>query len=466
VGAPEPTTIRLAGPRLLTGRIIAQDTRQPLSGARVAIVVGVDRNMLNYYTELVNAADGLPTVPSVELIAQADAEGRYRMRLPVATTYQMICYPPNGSAHVGTRSHFTWTDGQTTLERNAILPPGVEVQGMVVEEDGRPIAGASPTNPPRIRTSSQQNRYLSDTARLSGPDGRFRLIVPTRPTILSVIGPTADYQLDNYEYQRCPQCGKDHLRTVEHARIPLDHSTPSWLRSVRVTLRRGQPVEGRAVGPDGEPIRQGIVVCRTIAHPLRQSMPRNLPIRDGVFRLPGCIPGRVYPVLLLDAENGLATTTELRLPYESEPPLIVRLAKCGSAAMRLVDDAGKPLAGERMMLYFWLPDDRSAELDAEDSAPLSTAVESAWIDPRHFLPGPATDQDGRLNLPGIIPGLKYTAQYAAPGKRTANTKPFRLTPGQALQLQELQIRSGADDARQENADPQRQFKVIENPARK
>jgi hypothetical protein len=295
----------------------------------VVVIVGPDRQALDYYTALAAAPEVAAAVPPAEVNGRTDADGRYRLRLPPGAAYHVYVYPPEGAAYLGWHWTLTWAEGETTRERTAALVPGVEVRGQVVEADGRPISGACVSwlrdvsgEPPPVQDPLALQRFpdsqagalvFSDTATLTGADGHFRVVVPAKPIVLHVFGPTADYQLCDYGYQRCSQCGKEHLRFGEHARVSMDPAAEGT-RPVRVTLRRGLTITGRAVGPDGEPIRDGVLVCRNVSQPLRKPAPRTLPIRDGVFELPGCAPGRVYPVLLLDAARGLAAVAEFRVP--------------------------------------------------------------------------------------------------------------------------------------------------------
>jgi hypothetical protein len=481
-GVAEPEPVTLAEPRLLTGRVTAADTGRPLPGARVAVIVGPDRRTFDYYTALAAAPEVAAAAPPAEVNGRTDADGRYRLRLPPGTAYAVYAYPPDDAAYLGWHWTLTWAEGETTRERTAALPPGVEVRGQVVEEDGRPIGGAcvswlrdvsgeppAPAKPPVGNFPSSQADALmfSDTATVTGPDGRFRLVVSSKPVVLRVFGPTADYQLCDYGYERCPQCGKEHLRPGEHARVRMD---PAAARpdSVRVTLRRGLTIAGRAIGPDGEPIREGVVVCRTIAQPLRKPAPRAMPIRDGHFELPGCVPGRVYPVLLLDAARGLAAVAELRAATQSGTPpagegTTVRLARCGTAAVRLVDREGRPLAGRRPGVWFWLADDRPAERDVAGNGPWSNPLDASWVDPRHYLSGPVSDADGMIALPALVPGLQYHATFADLGPRAVYTAPFRVAPGQAVRLPDVVAPPESED--EGHAKPQAE-KGADAPARK
>ena len=40
-------------------------------------------------------------------------------------------------------------------------------------------------------------------------------------------------------------------------------------QAVNLVLRRGATVEGRVVGPDGQPVRDAWIFCRLILHPSR-----------------------------------------------------------------------------------------------------------------------------------------------------------------------------------------------------
>jgi RNA polymerase sigma factor (sigma-70 family) len=476
-GVTDAEAVKLSEPRLLTGRITAADTGRPLANARVAVDVGAERQMLDYYTVLSAAPELAATASPAEVSGVTDADGRYRMRLPPGVDYHVYVYPPDGSTYIGWRWKLGWEEGEAIRERTTSLRPGVEIKGQVVEESGKPIDGACicwmrdepvkapavPTTPSSQSLQASWNEALtfSDSATLSGTDGRFRIVVPNSPVILRVFGPTADYLLCDYEYQRCPQCGKDHLRLGENARVRVDPSVRAS-EPIRATLRRGLTVTGRAIGPDGEPIRDGVLVCRTICQPLRKPAPRLVPIRDGVYQLPGCDRGRVYPVLLFDAVRGLAAVAEFQIPAVQAPgaspgnPSIgrgptIRLTPCGSASVRLVDATGRPLAGRRPQVEFWLADDRPASLDVKGNGPWSNAMDASWVDPRHYLPGPITDADGVLTVPTLIPGLQYHILFNDAGPKGVYAAPFRVAPGQSLRLPDLVARPDGDD--EEHARP-------------
>jgi RNA polymerase sigma factor (sigma-70 family) len=443
----ESMAVTLTGSRLLTGRITSADTGRPLAGARIGVLVGPDQATLDYYTAMAAAPDVSAAAPPAEVEVRTDAEGRYRLRLPPAASYRVYASPPEGTTYLGwSWPTLAWSEGETSRERSAALPPAVEVRGRVVDEDGRPITGAgvlwmhdstpdSPTGSSRANTV--ESLVNSDVASLTGVDGRFRVALPAVPIMLRVFGPGGEYQLDSYEYERCPQCGQNHWRAGENARVRLDLTLPALptiANEVKVTLRRGTTVTGRAVGPDGRPIRDGVLICRNISQPLRRPAPQPLPIRNGVFELPGCVPDRVYPALLLDLDHNLAGLAGVQL---NQPMPTVQLAACGSAAVRLTDAAGRPVVGERAVAWFWLEDDRPAIRRPKDKASWSNPLDASWVDPRHFLPGPVTGVDGVVTVSGMVPGLQYQLKFADRHGQSVVTVPFQVEAGQMTRVPDV-----------------------------
>ena len=141
----------------------------------------------------------------------------------------------------------------------------------------------------------------------------------------------------------------------------------------------------------------------------------------------------------LDAVNGWAAAVDLRAGGESAPE--VKLNRCGSARVRLVDAKGRPLAGRVMQPI--LLTERSF---AADKPPLERAADghfSICFDPRHYPTDldPVSDGDGWLTLPALIPGARYVLEYTAVEGVLRHTPEFRVEPGEQLQLPDLAIRN-------------------------
>jgi RNA polymerase sigma factor (sigma-70 family) len=446
VGAADPLSVTLAEPRLLVARVIAADTRQPLAGARISVCAGILPSRSGRYTALASSPDAAALAPACELTGRADAEGRIRLRLPPGNLHDVHVYPPDGVAYVERPWKLEWTNGELSQERTFALVRGTEVRGEVAEEDGRPIVGACvyfAVRFPRSITSpiGGDTVPFGAMARFTGADGRFRIVVPPLPCHLEVIGPSADYRPQTFEYEACHYCDDGHLaRIMEHAFVALHYTCHDRPEPLRLTLRRGTPVTGRAVGPSGEAIQKGVLVSRSATQPLRSGVPRALSIRDGVFELPGCVPERTYPVLLLDPVRRLGAVTELHVPAAGESPPTVRLAECGTAKVRLVDAVGRPLAGQQALVRALLDYDRpSVEPAAPVTRPRWAPVAASWIDTTNYLSAPMTDADGTAILPALVPGLKYYVEFVIDGRWVSRTNPFPVAPGETVRLPDVVI---------------------------
>jgi hypothetical protein len=396
----------------------------------------------DYFTRL---ADGPATAfagPPVELTGRADDNGWFRLRLPPGRTYWAIAYPPPGAALLRRASELVWADGEAERDLTLRLPPGIPVAGRVAEEDGRPVPGASvyyfghagTAEDPSSETDQVQFR---DTATMTGPDGRFALVVPPGNCRVEAFGPTPDYRPQDDSFLLCPTCGVHHVRSYAHARAALKLDLGEQPEPLAFGIRHGVSVTARVVCPDGEPVAAGVAVTRCVVHPLRRKVPRTLPIRDGVLTLPGCAPDRTYPVLFLDPARQLAAVAELSVRPADEPPPTVRLAPCGTAVVRLTDAVGRPIAGERPLVRFWIGHDRPAdEPEKTDDRLRPLPVYPSWVDPAHYLPGPVTDNDGRVTLPGLVPGLDYEVVFQV-GPRAFRTREFRVAAGEAVRTPDV-----------------------------
>jgi hypothetical protein len=128
----------------------------------------------------------------------------------------------------------------------------------------------------------------------------------------------------------------------------------------------------------------------------------------------------------------------LTVPTADEPPPVVRLAPCGSAKVRLVDAAGKPVAGNRVQVWAWLADDHPAG-PATAAGRGCHAYAASSVDPRSYVPGPATGVDGVVRLPALVPGLQYSVRFADPAGRSIATPPFRVRAGETVRLPDVMV---------------------------
>jgi hypothetical protein len=187
----------------------------------------------------------------------------------------------------------------------------------VVDEDGAPIGGASVqfTCPaqgnPAYRPEVIQGRQRII---LAGKDGRFSLTVPAGPARLLAHGPTHEYRPQAQRYWgllaaelkcwgwREPLPAERRFYT--HAERELRLTPAENPVEVQLRLMRGQTLAGRLVGQNGESVQAAVLLCGEKVSPVRNGAVLPLPVHARHYELPGCVPGRVYPALFLDAVNG------------------------------------------------------------------------------------------------------------------------------------------------------------------
>jgi hypothetical protein len=204
---------------------------------------------------------------------------------------------------------------------------------------------------------------------------------------------------------------------------------------VQLRLVRGQTVAGRVVGPDGEAIKTAVLLCGEKVSPVRNGALQPLPVRGERYELPGCVPGREYPVLFFDAVNSWGAAVDLAVGKDTARE--VRLVPCGSARVRLLDARGRPVAGWAPELF--LLSGRSFSAD-KPSLKHEADLQYGWsYDPRHYSTDPKSDRDGWLVLPALIPGAHYVLQYPDVEGVFRISPEFQVEPGKELQLPDLAI---------------------------
>ena len=116
----------------------------------------------------------------------------------------------------------------------------------------------------------------------------------------------------------------------------------------------------------------------------------------------------------------------------------VKLARCGSARLRLWDSKGRPLVGCGPRLV--LVTERSFEADKPPRERVLDGHYNECCDPRHYSTDPVSDSQGWLTLPALIPGVRYVLEYVDGEGVLRQTRVFRVEPGEQLRLPDLTIR--------------------------
>ncbi len=244
----KPVTLALEPAKIITGRITDADTGKPIPHAQVVILS---------YTET------LATVNDFE----ADAEGRFRANPLSADRYMFRGFAPEGQPYLTSRQVFDWPKGAVEYPIDLALPRGVVIRGKVTEEgSGNPVAGARISFLAR-RTPGEQDQRLEWQHAASAADGSFQLAVLPSPGYLVVLGPSDDYVLREIGTRMVHEGKPGGRRFYAHAFLACDLKPAGESLEVNVVLRPGMTVNGRVVGPDGQPIQDAWMISRVFLTP-------------------------------------------------------------------------------------------------------------------------------------------------------------------------------------------------------
>src|SRR5262249_33581174 len=130
---------------------------------------------------------------------------------------------------------------------------------------------------------------------------------------------------------------------------------------------------------------------------------------DGRAELHGFDPEKTAPVYVLDARRGWGAAVELS-GKQSGDEVAIRLRPCGQARVRFVGPDGKPVAklpvGAYLRLAMTPGVPQGIFVDQGDQLQADTAFLTN-VDPVHYGTDLATDAEGRVALPALVPGVTY-----------------------------------------------------------
>jgi hypothetical protein len=402
---------------VLAGRITYADSKKPVAGGRVLAMT----NGGNFRT-------------------RTDRDGRYQM--PVSDTAYGLVYaaPPGGEPYLVLKNASPWPKGAVRHAVDLALPRGIVVQGEITEVDSnKPVAGANIEFFPQQTDNPGLNRDVASlwqSAVLSGPDGKFRLVVPPGKCRLLVTGPTPDYIYQEAAYSMLAD-GKlifgnyspgpegnaysGGQRVYSHAIVPLKIEPEVQPEPLKVSLRRGVTVVGRLVGADGKPVAQARMLSRQNVSLWDHMVGGPTRVFDGRFELHGCDPEATYRVIFFDAKNQQGAVVEIPGKKSGGEPLTVRLAPCGTAKARLIGPGGEPLRNRWVKLELIVTPGGNEVDPKQMHADAANVSNLDWL---HYGLGPRSDGQGLLTLPALIPGAAY--------RFTASAKEFTIEPGKTV----------------------------------
>jgi protocatechuate 3,4-dioxygenase beta subunit len=315
-GSAKPLVLSLAPPAILEGRTLDGSTLKPVPRVRLEVASGGGR-----------------------FSARSGPDGRYRLR---------GVRPGSATVRAEEPRHVPWTRRSVPIEKGAtrtldvLLTRGAMLAGRVVDEDGRPVAGAG------VSLLSSSESPIDAAVRLrSGVASRLR----TRPD-------------GSFTATRLPP-GENQRLSVQHPEFErgtvggISLVAGGTRSGVVVTIRRGVVLTGRVSDPDGNPIA-GAEVSAGRSFAVRSSSGGSLTrVRaemmeaprtarsgdDGAFELRGLAPGDVAVVV---RAPGRATETvdPVHLVRGARPdPVEIVLGPGATISGRIVRRTGEGASG-------------------------------------------------------------------------------------------------------------------------
>jgi protocatechuate 3,4-dioxygenase beta subunit len=391
--------VALAPPAALEGRVRARGSGAGV-GARIVAVPLVNPSP---------AAMELDAPPEERAVVRADSAGAFRLE---------GLAPGAWALRVSADGHHP-----AVLARVAVPHPGplaVELEilggiaGRVLRPDGRPAAGAE------VRAASRNH----GASVVSDVKGRFTLGVPAgRYAVLAALSGAA-----------------------AAAPSPVDVAAGAVTPGLELALGTAAEVEGAVVDAAGAP-RPGAAV-ELLAHGTGEVIARATAGADGRFRVAGLAPA---PYDLRASAPGATPAFLPGLsPRPGEPfPARVTLAGLGGVAGRVIDPAGRPLAGVHVRLVSrgdglagLAPRElrsgfdgrfRFEGVEAGRAEVVAHEPEAALGAGRAVRVVPGAESAAELVLPGAgwLEGKVSAGGPVAPGATAVVAAPLRAAPGVA-----------------------------------
>jgi hypothetical protein len=313
---------------------------------------------------------------------------------------------PGGFTYLSQEKTVGDTGGLTPLRTDFALVRGTLVEGRLLDQEtGKPVAGTVqywplPGNNHFATTVKDKLGALMRAEHPVGKDGTFKLLVWPGPgvvfgsgdpeTFLTAQPPPADVLRGLGQSIGFVSKEIHALRKVEGQayRIVEPGAKPAALR-FDLELVKARRVTGTITDSDGKPVPGAV---GGVLQPTGRG-PRSPPVRltidgkTGAFTADGVDPRGKHVLVFFDPARKLAAATEVR--GDVREPVTVRLEAWAEVSGRLVDPDGMPVAGATLEAVCEF--DGGGKHSFAGTGPLMKPV--------------TTDEKGRFQLPGAIPGL-------------------------------------------------------------
>lgn len=370
--------------------------------------------------------------------ATTDEQGRFTLNgFPLGTGNEFVVLPPKGSQYLPAGLSFETTLSSEPLVKDVPLTEGILVRGKVSNaKTGKPVMGYAEyfvfTDNPALeqtknfRVVDQRNIYTTDA------EGRFEIPALPGPGIVtfwandlqnyvrgqgreSITGKHASgvtYLFSTWPY---------HVMGDNYSSLTQIDPTPDAKSvDVNISLTPTQTFTGRVVAADGR------APTEYFLHGER-SPASWYEGRGNSFTVIGYIPEYGRRLMAFEPSTDLIG----RLDVTGEPPAdaVITLGPATRFVGRLVDENGAPLPETRIEAGWRSANDPNAAM-------MNDRRWRGGFDPERgeFVPlkgrSVLTDENGRFELRGIMPGLKYSAR--ATGVRKVGNESYPTSLGIVL----------------------------------
>jgi RNA polymerase sigma factor (sigma-70 family) len=320
--------------------------------------------------------------------ATTGPDGRFRLDgLPKSPSYRIRATDERRQAYLSAGLSVSDTDGLKPISVTLDLPKGVVIRGRLIDKaTGKSVAGHGVNY---FKLPSNGNEGDAGLSPPFGSDG-FRMIVPPGPALFTAQAEGTDLP---YTRARVPEAVRRMgigdeasdaptriLISGSHACRMVDVPADVETFTLDLELTCGAARTGRLVDPDGKPVVGAMVYGLSSGWGMKT-------VHGASFEVVGLEPGRPRTVSFVHKDRRLAGSVAVE---PGDGPLEVRLAPCGSAIGRAVDEDGRPLAGALVELVLY---DRRGEQIPKGIG--FWPPDESW----------SADQEGRFRIEGLSPDL-------------------------------------------------------------
>jgi RNA polymerase sigma factor (sigma-70 family) len=407
----------LAPGRTVTGVVKDKTTGKAIAGVQVV-------------SEL---TAGNPVSGRHEFRATTDKDGKYTLHgLPLGRGNVLRAAPPADQHYLMQLRDVPVPEGFNAAPLDFELTRGVVLTGKVTDADtGKPVNGRldyfvfldDPTWR-EIKGFTMPSQEENDVR-----DGQFRVVVPATKGLLAFRAAENRYPVAIGAEEFNDKARGPLLNTAPflchatnyHLLMAVDVKPGDQAKTIAVKLSGGKKVTGRVLDPDGRPLA-GALARGLKSSPSTFGLWETEPLKEAEFEAVGVNSKEPRALIFIHPEKKLAGV--VRVSGTEKAPVEVKLEPWASIRGRLVNADGKPMAGVRLGFL--------QSIEESDPQGAGDLPEKREI---------RTDADGRFELSGFAPGIRYYLAAVGADRVIATIgRDLRFKAGEEKNVGEVKVR--------------------------